>query len=58
MLKSRARSARNKQASVFLCSHRQLISLVFKLFFPADLIKHGCERIEQTIKASGSRLCS
>ncbi|XP_044841589.1 serine/threonine-protein kinase Sgk2 isoform X4 [Mauremys mutica] len=23
-----------------------------------DLIKHGCERIEQTIKASGSRLCS
>ncbi|TFK06012.1 dysbindin [Platysternon megacephalum] len=22
-----------------------------------DLIKHGCERIEQTIKASGSRLC-
>ncbi|XP_073165923.1 serine/threonine-protein kinase Sgk2 isoform X4 [Lepidochelys kempii] len=24
----------------------------------ADLIKHRCERIEQTIKASGSRLCS
>lgn len=51
-----ARSVKNKQASV------PVIALPADLLraptFLVEFIKHGRERIEQTIKASGSRLCS
>lgn len=51
-----ARSVKNKHASVPVIAPPadQLCAPTF----PAEFIKHGHERIGQTIKASGSRLCS
>nr|XP_008166344.1 serine/threonine-protein kinase Sgk2 isoform X4 [Chrysemys picta bellii] len=44
------------QPAVDCFPYSRMLALLVEVM--TDLIKHGCERIEQTIKASGSRLCS